>query len=261
MLGLGILQQLPVRVVKMVLASGPGGSLALLGLLLVPAALAQKNFADTCACPTPKICPSNCDQDNGFCDSYDSNCISGKTGERCNGGQGTWCPSGYSNCNSADTFGGFTSSTDPAVRKDNYPCPTNSYPQGFVDSLGGAVRTCPAMYSFQGRLPTGTSSPMGIDYTGDYQECCGCPETYTRVEQSGATWTCSGHKMYHCYRECPDITTGFCNKCNDGFYPENTDPDADDHDPETDLQGTSCETCPPGECVRSPHPVPRFTRT
>lgn len=65
---------------------------ALLTLLqIISPSKGEVAFADTCACPDSSPCPSFCLE----CDSYDSECTSGKTNARCNGEDNQNCPDGY----------------------------------------------------------------------------------------------------------------------------------------------------------------------
>ena len=52
---------------------------------------AAQSFADTCACPDPAPCPSFCID----CNSYDSECVSGKTQGQCNLEGHEDCPTNY----------------------------------------------------------------------------------------------------------------------------------------------------------------------
>lgn len=193
------------------------GSVALAAVLwaaLAGVASGQKTFADTCACPTSIPCPNNCEV--GECDAYDGECITGKTGERCNGESNSWCPNINRGDNCPSGGGGYNSGTPTPSAAPTYPCPA-----GFE---------CPDGYTYDGR--------------SNGYECCGCPNGYTRVMQQGAVWRCGGQLMYHCYRRCLGITTGICNTCRDGYYPLGQEAG------HTETSAESCVTCPVGEyCV------------
>jgi hypothetical protein len=68
-----------------------------------------------------------------------------------------------------------------------------------------------------------------------------CPSGYDKRSQTGQSWSCTAcgtlgggyQTMYHCHRFCYNITTGKCDKCQDGYYNYNNN--------------QTCNACPAGD--------------